>query len=260
MKRPRIPKLALRVSLAPILAVIPGTALIVLAYGANWPGGVVVGCLGVAMLAMIATWLSVDAMVVRPLHMILRVIDRLTEGDFAARTDVRRGDELSVVLRALDDLAGKIESSLAATRAAERRYRLLFEHNPAGVFRTRAEDGRILDCNIAAVKILGYASVLEAKTYRAEAAYADPADRKILVDRLRREPALTNVEVRFRRKDGREIAVLLNLCRLDEPDGAYLVGQFVDISDRKRLEAADDEIIALQRGIAPKALAPVTAA
>lgn len=49
------------------------------------------------------------------------------------------------------------QTRLETARAAERRYRLLFENNPAGMFRTRP-DGRVIDCNPAAVAILGYAS------------------------------------------------------------------------------------------------------
>jgi two-component system, cell cycle sensor histidine kinase and response regulator CckA len=64
-------------------------------------------------------------------------------------------------MRAVDDLAGSFQTRLEVARTAERRYRLLFEDNPAGMFRTRP-DGRVVDCNPAAVAILGYASALDA--------------------------------------------------------------------------------------------------
>src|SRR5713226_4326701 len=48
--------------------------------------------------------------------------------------------------------ASKVEQAL---RASERRYRLLFEQNLAGILRTTL-DGRVLECNLAFARILDY--------------------------------------------------------------------------------------------------------
>jgi PAS domain-containing protein len=55
-----------------------------------------------------------------------------------------------------DNLAQFIERKRAEgeLRESEKRYRLLFENNLAGVFRS-TQDGRILDCNQAFARILG---------------------------------------------------------------------------------------------------------
>lgn len=191
MRRPQLRYLALRTALVPAAAVVPGTALSVLAYELEWPGGVIAGCALVAALPMIAMWLVVDATIVWPLRAILRAIYRLTEGDFSARSGAGGPTELDAVMRALDDLAGRLDAVLTRARAAERRYRRLFENNPAGMFRTRARDGRVFECNLAAVRMLGYASVLEAQTHRAETFYANPLDRTILLDHLRTHDVIT---------------------------------------------------------------------
>jgi PAS domain S-box-containing protein len=243
MKRPapsrcQFSRLAVRLAFLPSLATLPGTALVLHAYSVNWPKGVLIGCLGVATLPPLAMWLSVQRLLARPLRLVRRVISTLAEGDFSGRSRPRSRNELGLILRALDDLAGRLEANFAATRASERRYRLLFEHNPAGMLRTRADDGRILDCNPAAVRLLGYGSGVEAKTYRAEGCYANPADRKMLIDRLRNGEVIESQEVLFRRKDGRDIPVLLSLCRVDEGGTMYLEGQFVDISHRTSVNAA----------------------
>jgi PAS domain-containing protein len=83
----------------------------------------------------------------------------------------------------------------------------------------------------AAVAILGYASALDAKTRHASTFYANPSDREIVRDRLAREDALANVRVRFRRKDGRHIPILLNIIRTSDLGETYLEGQFLDLSD-----------------------------
>jgi len=85
---------------------------------------------------------------------------------------------------------------------------------------------------------LAVAGAIEAETYRAEGCYANPARRKTLIDRLRHGQVIAGEEVRFRRKGGREITVLLSLCPVDENGTPFLEGQFVDISHRASAGAA----------------------
>jgi PAS domain S-box-containing protein len=225
----RVPPLALRLALVPIVATVPGTTAIVYAYGEGWPGGVVVGCLFVAVLPMITMWLAVDGLVVRPLGTVRHALDRLTDGDFSARTGARGDGEFQVVMRALDDLAGRLDARLALARAAEERYRLLVEHNPAGMFRTREADGRVLDCNPAAVRMLGYASAVEMKSHRATDFYADPADRHTLIETVRASKGAVTFELRMRRKDGAELPVIIGVVRGEHMGEPCLEGQFVPL-------------------------------
>ncbi len=125
----------------------------------------------------------------------------------------------------------------AALRASEARYRQLFERNLAGVFRTTI-DGRILECNEACARILGYPSPEELLGRGAEAAYFDPAERQTVIAALRAQRSVTNLEVRLRRKDGAVVWVLENVSLLDGEAGAATVleGTMIDITDRKRAE------------------------
>jgi PAS domain-containing protein len=84
-----------------------------------------------------------------------RVVYELTEGDFGSRIGRDQAGPLAGLMRSLDDLSGVFQRWSAAARASERRYRLLYEHSPAALFRTRL-DGRMLECNQAAVTALGY--------------------------------------------------------------------------------------------------------
>src|SRR5205814_2203788 len=122
--------------------------------------------------------------------------------------------------------------------ASEERYRLLFERNLAGVFRSSAE-GKLLDCNDSFVRILGYGSRDEALGHQTSDFYIDAAERSRLLVRLREEPVLTNYEMRMRRRDGSPIWVLENGSLLADQDGkAILEGTIVDISERKKSEEA----------------------
>ncbi len=106
---------------------------------------------------------------------------------------------------------------LAALRKSEQRYRLLFQLNPAGMFRSR-RDGQILECNDAFVRLLGLSS-----------RDANPKERDDLMARLRPGGITTNQESQWRRHDGTPLSVLLNV-RQDE-DGV-LEGLVIDMPGR----------------------------
>lgn len=192
------------------------------------------------MLFAAAVWVttSVTALALQwfvgdPLRRIFRVVCRLTEGDFTVRTDVTGAGLMAQIVAALNDLSGVLEARYAATQASERRYRRLYEHSPAGLFRTRP-DGRVLDCNMAAVRMLGYDSVVDVKTRNASTYYADARDRDDVLKRLAHEPVISNLRLKFRGKDGREFPVLLTVIRSDEGGEVSLEGQFVDASGIER--------------------------
>lgn len=185
----------------------------------------------VAMLSFVAAGLTVAHLIASRLARIRRVIHRLSAGDFACRVSDGSG-EFDGVSRALDDLAGALESRLSAARDAERRYRLLYEHSPAGLFRTRA-DGRVVDCNAAAAKMLGYDSVVEAKTRNAREYYARPEDRERVLRALTTEGDPRRFDLLLRRRDGSAIPVLLTVVRLEVDGETFLEGQLIDMSVRQ---------------------------
>ena len=120
-----------------------------------------------------------------------------------------------------------------ARKTSEARYRLLFERNLAGVFRTDA-DGHILDCNDACARIFGFES-------REEFFAADANDLLLrrqasaqrVVQMLREQRQLSNLELRLRRRDGSAVWVLENVSLLE---GEILEGTIIDITDRKHAQ------------------------
>ncbi|MEA2462841.1 MAG: hypothetical protein QOJ98_588, partial [Acidobacteriota bacterium] len=117
-------------------------------------------------------------------------------------------------------------------RRSEARYRLLFERNLAGVYRTAA-DGSVLDCNDACARILGYPSRDELLAGSARDFYFDHADRQRVVQMLREQKQISNLEQRMRRPDGTTIWVIENVSLLE---GDILEGTLIDITDRKRAQ------------------------
>ncbi len=122
-------------------------------------------------------------------------------------------------------------------RGSEERYRLLFERNLAGVYRSTAS-GRLLECNRAYARMMGYGSPAEAMAQPATAYYGTPGEREEFLARLRREGSLVNYENQARRKDGSLVWVVENvsLIQSDEEGEEIILGTAFDMTDRRRLE------------------------
>jgi PAS domain S-box-containing protein len=144
------------------------------------------------------------------------------------------------------ELFTQAEARRQTAEAAEARYRELFERNIAGILRTTAS-GRILDCNDALVRILGYPSREALMARNAGELYINPAEREPVVAALRSGDRLTNVEFHWWRANGRVVTVLANVAVVDDPvEGRILDGLLIDITDRDRLGAVEREAEALR--------------
>jgi diguanylate cyclase (GGDEF)-like protein/PAS domain S-box-containing protein len=122
-------------------------------------------------------------------------------------------------------------------RESERRYRLLFERNLAGVFRTTM-DGRILECNQAAAQMFGCDSPEEILGTSIVDVYQTISDREAFLRKLKREKYVTNYEVNYRRKNGDSAWAMLNATVVSDEAGtvSFIEGTFVDITERKVAE------------------------
>ncbi|HYC93546.1 MAG TPA: PAS domain S-box protein [Thermoanaerobaculia bacterium] len=115
---------------------------------------------------------------------------------------------------------------------SEARYRLLFERNLAGVYRSTSS-GEILDCNDACARLFGYESREELLGANANDFYFDDSERERIVQMLREQKQVSNLELRLRRRDGATVWVLENVTLRDED---VMEGTIIDITDRKRAQ------------------------
>ncbi len=124
-----------------------------------------------------------------------------------------------------------------ALRTSEERYRLLFERNLAGVFRANSE-GIILDGNSSFARMLGFARPEDVLTLPLwDFFYARNEERESFLFRLRDQQAMTNIEARFRKRDGAPLWVLMNITMLPGPNATFFMeGTLIDITDRKMAE------------------------
>jgi PAS domain S-box-containing protein len=126
-----------------------------------------------------------------------------------------------------------------ALQRSEEQYRLLFEKNLAGVYRT-ALDRRITDCNEAFVKVFGFASREELLAHPVQEFYFDPREPEAITARIRAEKTLSNLELRLKRKDGSPVWVLVNENLIEGGAGGqpFILGTIIDITRRKEAEEA----------------------
>ncbi len=127
----------------------------------------------------------------------------------------------------------------SALLASEQRYRDLFERSPAGLYRTTL-DGKLLECNSALARLLGYDSTGELLQRSAADLYLDLADRKSFLEHLHDKRALVNCEVRLKRRGGAPLWGLLNerVIPGETPGEAVMEGSLIDITGRKEAEEA----------------------
>jgi diguanylate cyclase (GGDEF)-like protein/PAS domain S-box-containing protein len=121
----------------------------------------------------------------------------------------------------------------SALKESERRHRMLFERNLAGVYRNTV-DGRMLECNDAFAAILGYSSRDELLQVPASTLYFSAEQRQQFLNTVREQGNVRGMEVCLRRKDGSAVWLIESVHLM----GDTLEGTVIDITDRKQTEDA----------------------
>ena len=128
--------------------------------------------------------------------------------------------------------------AVQAARAAEEKYRSIFEHAIEGIFQT-TPDGRLVQANPALADILGYESPadLMASLENVEQLYFDPAIRQEFLRQLAEVGTVTDFEMEARRKDGSKVWVSMSAKAVMKGDEFALIeGATQDITARKGQE------------------------
>lgn len=120
-----------------------------------------------------------------------------------------------------------------ALRASEARYRLFFERNLAGVYRATT-DGRLIECNDAFARILGYGRREEVLALPARQLFFTLEEFERCFTSPRQKGSRTHLEVRMKRRDGASLWVLQNQNVIQDDDGfGQIEGTLIDITERK---------------------------
>lgn len=134
-----------------------------------------------------------------------------------------------------------VRASANNDNAIIEQYKLLFEKNVAGVYKTFYEGG-LISCNKAFAKMLGFKSESEVLKHKAHSFYPAAEDRERFLDDVRKNPILVNYELKLKRKDGVVITCLENtFMEVDEEGRQVISGTIIDITDQKNAEIALQE-------------------
>jgi PAS domain S-box-containing protein len=122
-------------------------------------------------------------------------------------------------------------------RRSEELYRNILAVAPDSITITRVSDGCYLEVNNFFCRLTGY-SREEAlgRTPFDLRLFADPADRKRFVEKLKADGEVNGLEIRYRRKDGTLVDTLLSARTLHYAGEDCLVAIVTDISERKLAE------------------------
>jgi two-component system sensor histidine kinase/response regulator len=155
-----------------------------------------------------------------------------------------------LTLSAIRNAAGNVQCTVAlieditdrkraedALQTSELKFRRLFEGSQMGIYRSRIEDGLILDANRKFIEGVGYQSAEEVIGQKCLTEfYADPNHRRWIVDELHQSGEINNLEMQFRRRDG-TIGWGLFAIRLNLEENC-VEGMVADITDRKHAAEA----------------------
>jgi diguanylate cyclase (GGDEF)-like protein/PAS domain S-box-containing protein len=137
----------------------------------------------------------------------------------------------------LTDLT-ELKATQSELRRAEQRYHSMYLNAVQGMFQSELS-GKFIRVNPAYARILGYGSPDEMLHLKARGTelYFDPAERRRMVQALKRKGLLANYEVKLRRKDGRTVWTLANYRLTRDDNGEQIIeGILVDHTRQKRLE------------------------
>jgi PAS domain S-box-containing protein len=138
-----------------------------------------------------------------------------------------------------------LKRSEAVIRESEARFREFFEDSLTGDY-IATPDGKLIACNPAFARILGFGSVEEALSCDTVWLFPDQDVRESFLARLVEHGKLEHIETELRKRDGAPLYVVQNAVgsRDERGDLVEIKGYMFDISERRRLE---DQLLQSQK-------------
>jgi len=131
------------------------------------------------------------------------------------------------------------KAAMAALQASERKYSILFHSSPDAVLLTRLDVGLILEVNAQFTRLFGYArDEAIGRTTLELGLWSDPADRIHLIQRLKSEGSLRDIERNTYHRDGTVRTVLISFEPIELDGAECVIAILHDITERKLAELA----------------------
>lgn len=197
----------------------------------------VIGLLVTAVLAVFAV--GVSRRLTTPLQELADVAESIARGDRTKRARIVGNDEITVLARAVNDMADAVQDRQRELESSETRYRQLFATTPLPTLTWSLSDGRIEQVNDAARAFFGTERFAGREPLRILDLIAeDERDRFSLLPVPSHNETMSAGLWRQRDAHGDERAVELYVSQLEQVQGTVVVGVVLDTTDRRRAEAA----------------------
>lgn len=189
-----------------------------------------------ALLAAIL-WLVFHFTLTKPMSRLLAATQRFAAGGLDTRTGMSGRDELSIVGRAFDQMAARIEAEQARLKESEERYRQLFE-NASDIVFTSDTSGMLASINAAGERVLGYSGEeLLHMNLRDLAAPESEETVTQMMDPRQPETQPGRFDFEATAKNGQRVSLEVSRRLVTYADGSAVVqGIARDVSDRKVIE------------------------
>lgn len=210
----------------------------------------------IAVFVTIATLITLGYLVIMPIYQLRD--DLKLAGEVAGQEQpvpqfesikTCRGDELGEVIRAFEQMFGRVSRAIAELRASEaalslseEKFAKAFQASPSSFSIGTLEDGRFIEVNSSFTRLFGYepAEVI-GQTATDLNLWQNPEDRFRVVELLEKNGNLRNEEFVLRVKDGQLKTVLFSAETITIHDQLCLLGVVTDISERKQAQKALQE-------------------
>ncbi|KAB2929669.1 MAG: PAS domain S-box protein [Candidatus Contendobacter sp.] len=140
------------------------------------------------------------------------------------------------------------ERAANALAESERKFRAIFDHAPYGIA-INSLDGKFLDVNPACVEMNGLSKEEMLSRRASEVAHATEEETAAILEALRRRGVIKNVEATAKRSNGSLDHVLYSSVLVQIQGEPRILSMTVDITDKKRVEAALEESEVTLRGL-----------
>lgn len=126
-------------------------------------------------------------------------------------------------------------------RISERKYRRIFEHSTDPIFVATA-DGKFIDINDAAIRLLGFADKADALSANASDYFCDPRERDVMIEKIWADGSITDYPVKIRTFSGGVIEVMITAgCKKNSRTGRFETYQAIIHDTRHIIERTELE-------------------
>lgn len=198
------------------------------------------------LVALVIIWIGSDRLILRRVERLVRVTQRLANGDLSIQAHAQAGtDDLDQLAQTFNQIADHLQQreaeyqqNVEALQASETRFARTFAFSPFPLAITRLADGKIVDLNAAFERLTGYTRA-EALGYTPDELrlWVDPQVRADGLKDLRTGALIVNFEADFRMKDGSTVTCMLGGGLVTLDDQQCVVTSLMDVTERKRAEA-----------------------